>query len=409
MSNNLRNEPSLEPFVDPVRGDEEEVPSKFQNHAINFNGNGAEYFKIWIVNLILSILTIGIYSAWAKVRTKRYFYGNTEIDGAVFDYHATPIMILKGRIVAVLLFILFTASGYFSPYAQGVLFLALALLAPWVIWNSIRFNAKVTSYRNVRFAFKGRPLKLYLLLILVPLSPALIAVLVAGVLYLVNPLQSTFLGGIVGIGIFAVYLMIPLVQQLVTSYYFGNHLYGQGTVKEKLSSGHYYITYLKLMLLSFLWLIPIGLLIAAIAAFSGASLTNVDPESLASGSIGAGIGFVVFIPIILMSVWSKAYLQARIRNYVFSKIKLADRIKFSSELKVKRLFWIYLSNLFLLIITLGFAYPWTKIRLAKYKLETISLLVWGDLDGFVTQMGDRRNALGEELGDAFDLDIGLGI
>ena len=148
---------------------------------------------------------------------------------------------------------------------------------------------------------------------------------------------------------------------------------------------------------------------AGIAAFSGDSLTNVDPESLAGGLIGPGVGFVIFIPIILMSVWSKSYLQARIRNYVFSKIKLADRIRFTSELKVKRLFWIYLSNLFLLIITLGFAYPWTKIRLAKYKLETLSLAVWGDLDGFVTQMGDRRNALGEELGDAFDLDIGLGI
>ena len=117
----------------------------------------------------------------------------------------------------------------------------------------------------------------------------------------------------------------------------------------------------------------------------------------------------MFVPIILMSVWSKSYLQARIRNYVFANIKLADRIKFTSELRVKKLFWIYLSNLALLIITLGFAYPWTKIRLAKYKLETISLAVWGDLDGFVTQMGDRRNALGEELGDAFDLDIGLGI
>ena len=46
-----------------------------------FHGNGADYFRIWIVNLLFSILTLGIYSAWAKVRTKKYFYGNTELAG----------------------------------------------------------------------------------------------------------------------------------------------------------------------------------------------------------------------------------------------------------------------------------------------------------------------------------------
>ena len=40
---------------------------------VEFSGRGGEYFRIWIVNLVLTILTFGIYSAWAKVRTKRYF------------------------------------------------------------------------------------------------------------------------------------------------------------------------------------------------------------------------------------------------------------------------------------------------------------------------------------------------
>jgi hypothetical protein len=35
---------------------------------LHFTGSGAEYFGIWIVNLLLTILTLGIYSAWAKVR-----------------------------------------------------------------------------------------------------------------------------------------------------------------------------------------------------------------------------------------------------------------------------------------------------------------------------------------------------
>ncbi len=67
---------------------------------IIFKGNTAEYFGIWIVNLLLSIVTLGIYSAWAKVRRKKYFYHNTLIENVGFDYHAKPISILKGRLIA---------------------------------------------------------------------------------------------------------------------------------------------------------------------------------------------------------------------------------------------------------------------------------------------------------------------
>ena len=53
-----------------------------------FRGNGGEYFRIWIVNLLLTIVTLGIYSAWAKVRRLRYFYGNTYLDGHPFEFQA---------------------------------------------------------------------------------------------------------------------------------------------------------------------------------------------------------------------------------------------------------------------------------------------------------------------------------
>ncbi len=35
---------------------------------LEFHGSGGEYFRIWIVNLCLTIVTFGIYTAWAKVR-----------------------------------------------------------------------------------------------------------------------------------------------------------------------------------------------------------------------------------------------------------------------------------------------------------------------------------------------------
>ena len=54
------------------------------DHQIEFEGKGGEYFRIWIVNVLLSIVTLGIYSAWATVRTRRYFYANVKLAGEGF-------------------------------------------------------------------------------------------------------------------------------------------------------------------------------------------------------------------------------------------------------------------------------------------------------------------------------------
>ena len=86
-------------------------PGPPREEAFSFTGSGSEYFRIWIVNLILSVVTLGIYSAWAKVRRLEYLYRNTRVAGASFDYHGRPLAILKGRIIAVLLFGGYTAAG----------------------------------------------------------------------------------------------------------------------------------------------------------------------------------------------------------------------------------------------------------------------------------------------------------
>lgn len=68
----------------------------FLDKSVNlkFHGSGFGYFKIQIVNLVLTILTLGIYSGWAIVRSKRYFYSNTEISGARFSYQGSGGSIL---------------------------------------------------------------------------------------------------------------------------------------------------------------------------------------------------------------------------------------------------------------------------------------------------------------------------
>src|SRR5438132_12646505 len=83
------------------RGAAANVAGPGKHHPVQFTADAGEYFRIWIVNLALTIVTLGVYSAWAKVRKRRYLYGHTRIDGEGFEYRGRPIAILKGRVIAV--------------------------------------------------------------------------------------------------------------------------------------------------------------------------------------------------------------------------------------------------------------------------------------------------------------------
>ncbi len=121
---------------------------------VKFNGQAFEYFKIWIVNIFLSIITLGIYSAWAKVRNNQYFYGNTIIDGSSFNYTAKPISILKGRLIAVGILGVYSIVNQVSPMAGFALSLAFMPVIPWLITRSLAFNARNSMYRNIRLILK---------------------------------------------------------------------------------------------------------------------------------------------------------------------------------------------------------------------------------------------------------------
>src|SRR6185503_17385511 len=126
-----------------------------------FAGEAGEYFRIWIVNLCLSVLTLGIYSAWAKVRRKRYFYGSTLLAGSAFEYVGNPVAILKGRILVVLVFAVYSLSQHFLPLVSVALLLVMLVFLPWVIQRALQFNARNSTHRNVRFGFRGTKMDIF--------------------------------------------------------------------------------------------------------------------------------------------------------------------------------------------------------------------------------------------------------
>src|SRR5712675_1111171 len=131
------------------------APAARAPEQFRFTGRVGEYFGIWITNLLLTIVTLGIYSAWAKVRRLQYFYRHAEVAGSSFDFHGRPLTILIGRIVAIALLLLYNFAARLHSATTLLIIVAIALVMPWLLRNSLRFRLYNTSWRGTRFHFRG--------------------------------------------------------------------------------------------------------------------------------------------------------------------------------------------------------------------------------------------------------------
>src|SRR5262249_5456059 len=121
-----------------------------------FCGTGSEYFRIWVINLLLTLATFGIYSAWAKVRREQYFHRATRLAGASFDWDAKPLSILRGRLLAVGLIVLLQTAALFSRVAGATSVVALAAAVPWLVSVGLLFRRYHTVPRGLRLGSRGR-------------------------------------------------------------------------------------------------------------------------------------------------------------------------------------------------------------------------------------------------------------
>jgi len=134
---------------------------------LTFHGAGGPLFSIYIINLLLTIVTFGIYYFWGKVKVQSYLLNQTEIDGDRFAFHATGKELLIGFLKAVLIFILPSGLLNTLPELMGAEvvikraaeFLAYGIIMifiPMAMVGARRYRFSRTSWRGIRFSFRGQ-------------------------------------------------------------------------------------------------------------------------------------------------------------------------------------------------------------------------------------------------------------
>lgn len=340
--------------------------------AVTFTGTPSEYFGIWIVNLMLSIATLGVWSAWAKVRNRAYLLGNTSIDGRPFGYHARGLQILLGRLI-VLAFIAATyVVSLVSPVVSGSLWLLFFLVMPWLINRGLRFNAVMTSWSTVRFDFRGS------------YWPSLLV-------FVVYPFLS-----IMSLGLF-----LPYATRANKRYTIGGHRLGTSNFTFSSGLGPFWRALFQVAVC----VVAASVVVVAIA-LAGSAVFAEQMEILPTDAIAMAIGYLLALLVLFpFSILYGAFL----RNAIYAGTILENDHRFLSAISPARYVWITVSNAVAVACSLGMLLPWARIRMLRYLCSRTWLVPAGSLDDIIDEARGRETAVGDAWMDLDGIDVGAAV
>lgn len=388
--------------------------AKVHRFGVNFSGSGSEYFRIWIVNLLLLIVTFGLYYPWAKVRKLRYFYNHTEVAGHPFDFHGNPRQMLRGFLLMAALLLAYGLAGNVSETAGAIAGLILALVWPALLRASLQFRLAQTSWRGLRFSFRGSMKDAYMVF-LVPGLMMVGALVVFGILMVVllpgraaqGPMAPHQLGmaGLLSLLLLAAFMsLMPYLLWRLKAYQHRHYALGPWQTTFTATFGEMWRVFLR----SSMVLLAGGVLVVALAGVWSWLAGSMDTDTSA-GTKGALIRMlpVMLVGFFLVQLLYSAHLTASLQNLVWTRTG-NRQIRFKSELSHWRLMTLMLKNMVLTGLTLGLYWPFAAVAMAKLKLEAIQVHTRQHPDELVVHAQHTyKDAAGDMAGDLMGLDVGL--
>ncbi len=340
-----------------------------------FHGTARDYFGIWIVNTLLKIMSAGIYSAWAKVRQRRFFYGSTTLHNQPFEYLADPMALFKGWLIAAGAFILYSIATQVSPTLSGVIALLIFAVFPWLLVRSRIFNAVNSSYRNIRFGFRPNYREAY-------------------VVYFGLTLLS-----IVTLGLLLPYMLYRQRKFMVENSSYGSIPFSfNATVKD------FYMLTLKVVLVAFVVFGALGLILSMAGGGQLLSASAVKGKEVFNGLM-----LIPFLMFPLTYFILVVYIQTALANLSWNGTRVGNS-SFLSTLRTRDMIGLFVTNALAVLFSLGLLMPWATVRMVRYRFEHLQLDVSDGLENVLAAAGNSTvGAVGDEFGDVFDMPMDIGL
>jgi len=327
----------------PIEGAGNVAPGTAKSFRISFHGEGLAFFKMKLVQALLTIVTLGIYWAWARAATLKYIYNNMEFAGSRFAFHGTGKEMFIGMLKAIGVFGIFILLIMIAYVVKGqalrvVLFLiayaGIAMLVPLALYGTMRYRFSRTSWRGIRFGYSGTLKELYLIYLkAVPLL-------------------------IITLGLYAPFFQVRLRKCLLGNIRFGGarlQFTGEGS--------------------DFFWIV-----------FKGSLLTMLT----------LGIYTFWFTANQFNFIWGNIDVEQGTK-----------RARFNATMTGGKFFGFAVPAMLLVIVTLGLGMPWVMMRATRFFADNMEVTGDFDPDALVQGAKDKIGAAGEELGSMLDVDSGM--
>lgn len=285
-----------------------------QHYVLSFNGNGGEYFGITIVNLLLTVITLGLYYPWAKARQLQFLYGSTEFNESRFEFHGTGAEMFKGFLKAILIFAIIYATVFLFAYlnmpfvAISTIYLGLFSIIPLALHGSYKYRMSRTSWRGIRFGYRGDKGELY-------------KIFSKGVLLTV-----------VTIGIYGAWLSMNLRNYILGKIKFGSAKFsynGDGGIYFWMNVKGYILTILTLGVYFFWWQKDVfSYYINNLKLIHDDQY--IDFKCSATGGEFFGLLVVNFLILIFTLGIGYPWIVARSLRFIFSKVEITGNVAFNN-------------------------------------------------------------------------------
>lgn len=343
-------------------------------HDVTFTGDLKTFYRLWLVNMALTILTLGFYSPWASVRLKRYLYGHTRLAGSGFTFDAKGRAILIGRLILLgaLALAAFLPNVMDGLTAYGIMALVFVIGLPWLVVQSAKFRARNTTWRGVHFDFSGRTLN---------------AVIPFVVLYATVP--------------FTLGLSLPWVRKQQHLFLMGNLTAGGRPFSLDPKKFSYFASGFKTVFIGLFFVVAPALFVGAFLE----DLISGNPADRSPLSLVI-VGLVSLMPLMTYLSVSAVY-RAFTRNILFENTTFDGQHQLHSTIVPLNLGWITLTNLVLTVATLGLFRPIAIFRKHRYLVTTMGITLMEPVEGLERMMTQEDNALGEVGGSYFGTGVDI--
>jgi uncharacterized membrane protein YjgN (DUF898 family) len=355
----------------------EDQPTATAGEALTFSQTikPSTFIGLSLKNGLLNLVTLTLYRFWAKTAVRRRVWTGVRLNDEPFEYTGTGGELFLGFLRALLIlglpYLLVILAAQFVSPLFAILFLpayiGLFVLIGAAIFLTYRYIASRTVWRGVRLHLKGSPVG-----------------------YGWAFLGYSLLTGIT-LGWFAPAMSMRLAERLWHGLSFGDQKFRWVRAKEEGLYGKFAIA----------WLVGILGYFGLVGSLVPALLTVADSGAQPDVAFMTQMFVSLLVLALVVVVASMAYQAALLRETARS-IRLGDA-RFLLQVKTMDLLVLILTNILILVFSLGFLSAVVTARTARFVIARLSST--GEESLSAALQAPRGPATGEGMADALDISV----